>query len=97
MKPQRFTKAEAESLQGKRIRARAFIDVPQGAFGQINGWQEAEAVGTYNVIARFEPVLTAKPVLKWLSKSDYLQLVEEMTGRLAERPQPCVSTHKAKE
>lgn len=80
MERRRFTKPEAERLQGQRVRAR--IDLAQvlaGTEGQVNGWQEAgRQAGFYEVIIRFEPSLTEKPVLKWLSKSDYTAMVEEL-------------------
>jgi hypothetical protein len=80
MKRKRFTKTEVEALLGKRVRARVDLgDVLAGTPGQVYdrqaaGWEE----GYYDVIVRFEPSLTIKPVLKWLSKSDYTYQVEEV-------------------
>lgn len=79
MEHTRFSKTEAESLQGKRIRTSVDLaDVPAGTPGQVRGWQEAGREGKYDLIVRFEPVLTSQPVLKWLSKSDYDSFVEEV-------------------
>jgi hypothetical protein len=67
-----------ERLFGARVRACADLtDVPAGTPGQVNAWQEAGRAGEYDVIVRFEPVLTARPVIKWLSKFDFLSFVQE--------------------
>jgi hypothetical protein len=75
----RFTRSEAEKLVGTHVKTRADLsDVPAGTLGEIDGWQETERSDTYDVIVRFEPSLTTKPVLKWLSKSDYQTLLKEV-------------------
>jgi hypothetical protein len=86
-------------LFGARVRTCADLtDVPAGPPGQVNGWQEAGRAGEYDVIVRFEPVLTARPVIKWLSKSDFHSLALEAPrwraldsggAYLAERSQLC--------
>lgn len=78
MNQTRFTQAEAEMLMGTRVRALADLsDVSADTLGEVKGWQEAERSGSYDVIVAFEPSLTTRPVLKWLSKSDYSNLLEE--------------------
>jgi hypothetical protein len=79
MQKSRFTQTEAQNKMGKTVRALCDLtDVPPGTPGQVNGWQEAERIGEYDVVVRFEPTLTESPVLKWLSKSDYANFIEEI-------------------
>lgn len=74
----RFSKAEAERLLGARVQTRADLAaLPTGTRGQVDGLQEAGRAGEYDVIVRFDPVLTAQPVIKWLSKSDFRSLMQE--------------------
>jgi hypothetical protein len=78
MNRDRFSKDEAERLVGARVRIRADLtDVPEGTPGQVAGWQEAGREGKYDVIVRFDPVLTTRPVIKVLSKSDFRSLAQE--------------------
>jgi len=73
----RFNKDEAERLLGTRIRTCvALTGVPSGALGQVNGWQEAGRAGECDVIVRFEPILTTRPLIKSLSKSDFFSLLQ---------------------
>jgi hypothetical protein len=78
MNQARFTKDEAERLVGARIRTGADLTgVPTGTLGQVVGQREAGRVGECDVIVRFDPVLTARPVIKVLSKSDFRLLAQE--------------------
>ncbi len=74
----RFTKDEAERLVGARVRTRADLTgVQAGTFGQVIGRREAGRAGEYDVIVRFDPILTTRPVIKWLSKFDFLSFAQE--------------------
>jgi hypothetical protein len=78
MNQARFSKDEAERLLGTRVRTcDDLTDVPAGTPGQVNGWQEVGRAGEYAVIVRFDPVLTARPVIKALSKSDFRSIAQE--------------------
>ena len=79
MQRRRFTRAEAEGLFGQRVEATIdLLLVPASTSGQVNGWQEQGRVGEYDVIVRFEPVLTTQPIIKWLSKSDFYSAIKEV-------------------
>lgn len=78
MNQARFSKGEVERLLGTRVRTCAdLMDVPAGTLGQVNGWWETGRAGEYDVIVRFDPVLTARPAIKVLSKSDFRSLAQE--------------------
>lgn len=78
MNQARFSKDEAVRLLGTSIRTCVDLTgVPSGALGQVAGWQEAGRAGECEVIVRFEPVLTTRPVITSFSKSDFLSLLQE--------------------
>ena len=78
MNQAQFTKDEAQKLLGTRVQTCADLtDVPAGTLGLVNGLQEVNGSGEYRVSVRFDPALTRDPVIKWLSKSDFLSFVKE--------------------
>lgn len=48
----------------------------QGARRQIAGWWGADGAGRCEVIVSFDPVMPAWPVIKLLSESDLLSLLQ---------------------